>query len=86
MREPTLNASTRVIVLDLLSLLLLAAAAGLACGIALAGATLLFASRSAEASALPPTGAPAIERPLDFPLREPRLPEAPGSKPVRTVV
>ena len=88
MRESTTTttAPTRIIVLDLLSLVLLAAAAGLACGIALAGATLLFASRSAEASAAQPGAAPVIERPLDAPLREPRLPESPAAKPARTVV
>jgi hypothetical protein len=64
-------APTRVVVLDLVSLVVLAAAAGIACGIALAGATLLFASQPAGASAAQPDARPMIEQPVERPTGTP---------------
>jgi hypothetical protein len=79
MRDPSTTAPTRVIVLDLVSFVLLAAAAGLAFGVVFAGMTLLFASHAAQAEtpAGPPTGS-VIERPAERPTGAPRLPAAPA--------
>lgn len=79
MRNEPITAPTRVIVLDLVSFVLLAAAAGLAFGIALGGMTLLFASHGAQAEApvAPPSGS-VIERPVERPTSAPRLPAAPA--------
>jgi len=83
MQEPSSSiAPTRVVVLDLVSLVVLAAAAGLACGIALAGATLLFASQPAEASAAQPSPRPMIELPVD----PAGAPDQPAGHPARTMV
>lgn len=90
MRESASTAPTRVVVIDLLSLVLLAVAAGLAFGIALGGMTLLFASQNAHAdtpAAAP--GGPVIERPVDQPTGNPLRPEfppQPGGQPPRTMV
>ncbi|MCG6953997.1 MAG: hypothetical protein LJE90_16620 [Betaproteobacteria bacterium] len=90
MRETASTAPTRVVVIDLLSLILLAVAAGLAFGIALGGMTLLFASQNARAE--PPAVAPGgsvIERPVEQPTGNPLRPEfppQPGSQPARTMV
>ena len=90
MRETASTAPTRVVVIDLLSLILLAVAAGLAFGIALGGMTLLFASQNARAE--PPAVAPGgsvIERPVEQPTGNPLRPESPpqpGSQPARTMV
>ena len=51
MRDQSTTAPTRVIVLDLVSFVLLATAAGLAIGVTLAGMALLFASQTAHADA-----------------------------------
>ena len=83
MQDLSSIAPTRVVVLDLVSLVLLAAAAGLACGIALAGATLLFASQPAEASAAQPGARPMIERPVERPTG---APGQPTGQPARTMV
>jgi len=83
MQDLSSIAPTRVVVLDLVSLVLLAAAAGLACGIALAGATLLFASQPAEASAAQPGARPMIERPDERPTG---APDKPVGQPARTMV
>jgi len=82
MRDPSSGAPTRVIVLDLVSFVLLAAAAGLAFGIALAGMTLLFASHTGQAEN--PVGSPngsVIERPAERPTSGPRLPATPAKQP-----
>lgn len=88
MPDQSAAAPTRVIVLDLLSFVLLAAAAGLAFGIALAGMTLLFASNTAQADPANPAapGGSAIERPVERPTGGPRLPSAPARKPAGTMV
>ncbi len=89
MQDLSSIAPTRVVVLDLVSLVLLAAAAGLACGIALAGATLLFASQPGEATAAQPRPGRMIERPVERPTSSPRLPGTPGQpagQPPRTMV
>jgi len=87
MPDQSAAAPTRVIVLDLVSFVLLAAAAGLAFGIALAGMTLLFASNTAQTDATPaaPRG-PVIERPVERPTGGPQLPAAPVQKPGGTMV
>ena len=90
MRETASTAPTRVVVIDLLSLVLLAVAAGLAFGIALGGMTLLFASQNARADT--PAAAPGgsvIERPVEQPTGNPMRPDflpQPGSQPARTMV
>lgn len=79
MQEQSTTAPTRVIVLDLVSFVLLAAAAGLAFGIALAGMTLLFASHTGQADASPAApGGAGIERPAERPTGGPRLPADPA--------
>jgi len=79
MREQSTTAPTRVIVLDLVSFVLLAAAAGLAFGIALAGMTLLFASHTGQGDASPAApGGTAIERPAERPTGGPQLPAGPA--------
>jgi len=81
MQDQSSSAPTRVIVLDLVSFVLLAAAAGLAFGIALAGMTLLFASHTGQAD--PTAGEPSgsvIERPAERPTGGPRLPAAPAKQ------
>jgi hypothetical protein len=79
MQDSSSTAPTRVVVLDLVSLVLLAVAAGLAFGITLAGMTLLFASQSARAAG--PANAPGgsvIEQPVEQPTGSPRVPAAPA--------
>jgi len=90
MRDQSTTAPTRVIVLDLVSFVLLATAAGLAIGVTLAGMALLFASQTARADvpAVPPAG-PVIERPAERPISAPRLPAAPAQpfgRPLPTMV
>ncbi len=88
MPDQSATAPTRVIVLDLVSFVLLAAAAGLAFGIALAGMTLLFASNTAPTDTANPAapGGSVIERPVERPTSGPRLPAAPAQKPAGTMV
>jgi len=90
MQDLSSIAPTRVVVLDLVSLILLAAAAGIACGLALAGATLLFASQPGTApAATQPGSRPMIERSIQRPTGAPRLPDAPAQpagRPSRTMV
>jgi hypothetical protein len=79
MQDSSSTAPTRVVVLDLVSLVLLAVAAGLAFGITLAGMTLLFASQTTRAGS--PGNAPAgsvVEQPVEQPTGSPRLPAAPA--------
>jgi len=77
MRDQSTTAPTRVIVLDLVSFVLLAAAAGLAFGVVLGGMTLLFASQTARADTPPAgPGRTVIERPLERPTNN--LPETPA--------
>ncbi len=83
MQDLSSTAPTRVVVLDLVSLVVLAAAAGIACGIALAGATLLFASQPAEASAARPGARPMIEQPVERPTG---TPGQPTGRPAGTMV
>ncbi|MDX1376403.1 MAG: hypothetical protein R3357_12600 [Burkholderiales bacterium] len=86
MPDQTTSAPTRVIVMDLVSFVLLAAAAGLAFGIALAGMTLLFASHTGQSDA--PARAPAgavIEQPAERPTVSPQPPAAPA-RPAGTMV
>jgi len=79
MREQSTTAPTRVIVLDLVSFVLLAAAAGLAFGIALAGMTLLFASHTGQGDASPAApGGAVIEQPAERPTGGPQLPTGPA--------
>ena len=90
MRDQSTTAPTRVIVLDLVSFVLLATAAGLAIGVTLAGMALLFASQTAhaDAPAVPPAG-PVIERPAERPSGSPHLPAdpaQPAGRPSRTLV
>jgi hypothetical protein len=85
MQDSSSTAPTRVVVLDLVSLVLLAVAAGLAFGIVLAGMTLLFASGTVRAGTpATPTGGAVIERPVEQPTGNPRLPAAPVQPGVRT--
>ncbi|HSH06356.1 MAG TPA: hypothetical protein VLA41_01730 [Burkholderiales bacterium] len=87
MPDQSATAPTRVIVLDLVSFVLLAAAAGLAFGIALAGMTLLFASHTAPAEASPAApGGSVIERPAERPTGGPQRPSVPAQQPGRTMV
>jgi len=89
MQDLSSTAPTRVVVLDLVSLILLAAAAGIACGIALAGATLLLASQPGEATAAQRRSGQMIERPVERPTSSPRRPGVPGQpagQPSRTMV
>jgi len=86
MQEHSSTAPTRVIVLDLVSFVLLAAAAGLAFGVVLAGMTLLFASNTAQADV--PAGQSSgkiIERPVEQPTGGQRLPAVPA-QPTGTLV
>ena len=86
MREQSVTAPTRVIVLDLVSFVLLAAAAGLAFGVVLAGMTLLFASHTAHADApAGPAGVNVIERPVEQPTGGQRPPASPA-QPAGTLV
>ena len=90
MRDQSTTAPTRVIVLDLVSFVLLATAAGLAIGVTLAGLALLFAGQTAHADvpAVPPAGS-VIERPVERPANNPHLPDAPAQpagQPTRTMV
>jgi len=79
MQDSSSTAPTRVVVLDLVSLVLLAVAAGLAFGIALAGMTLLFASQTTRAGTpAAPAGGSVIERPVEQPTGSRRLPAAPA--------
>lgn len=90
MRDSPSTAPTRVVVLDLLSLVVLAVAAGLAFGIALAGMTLLFASQNAHADTQGGTpNAPVLERPLEQPTGRrllPAVPAQPGGQSAGTMV
>jgi hypothetical protein len=90
MRDAASTAPTRVVVLDLVSLVLLAIAAGTAFGVALAGMTLLFASQNAHADSRGNTPTPpAIERPLEQPTGgslPPVVPVRPGGPSARTMV
>lgn len=73
------TAPTRVIVLDLVSFVLLAAAAGLAFGVVLAGMTLLFASNTAQADVpAGQSGGRIIERPVEQPTGGQRPPAVPA--------
>ena len=79
MQDSSSTAPTRVVVLDLVSLVLLAVAAGLAFGIVLAGMTLLFASQTARTSGpVTPPGRSVIEQPVEQPTGSPRLPAGPA--------
>jgi hypothetical protein len=92
MRDAASTAPTRVVVLDLVSLVLLAIAAGTAFGVALAGMTLLFASQNAHADTQGqgnPPNPPAIERSLEHPAGgslPPVVPVQPGGPSARTMV
>jgi hypothetical protein len=78
MRDAASTARTRVVVLDLVSLVLLAVAAGTAFGVALAGMTLLFASQNAHADTQgSPPAAPVIERRVEQPTGGPLAPVVP---------